>query len=95
LGDAGPALTGSLGELLTFPWPVEDVTKWVRGDYGNVQLIFDLTLSRLDASLFTGSRWEGNLTELELQWGRTIGQQPSPYTAANPLIVPYHLDQGP
>ena len=27
--------------------------------------------------------------------GRTIGQVPSPYTARNPLVVPYHLDQGP
>jgi phospholipid/cholesterol/gamma-HCH transport system substrate-binding protein len=25
-----------------------------------------------------------------LQWGRTIGQMPSPYTAVNPLIAPYH-----
>ena len=45
--------------------------------------------------MLTGTRWEGDLTELELQWGRTIGQLPSPYTAANPLVVPYHLDQGP
>ncbi len=54
-----------------------------------------LTLSRLDAGLFTGTRWEGNLTLLEMQWGRTIGQMPSPYTAGNPLIVPYQFDQGP
>jgi phospholipid/cholesterol/gamma-HCH transport system substrate-binding protein len=44
--------------------------------------------------LFTGTRFEGNLTELELQWGRTIGQMPSPYTAGNPLVVPYVADQG-
>jgi len=30
-----------------------------------------------------------------MQWGRTMGQQPSPYTAANPLVVPYKADQGP
>ena len=51
-------------------------------------------LSRIDSALFTGTRFEGDLTELELQWGRTIGQLPSPYTAANPLVVPYHSDQG-
>ena len=55
------------------------------------QFLFAHTLSRIDSSLFTGTRWEGNLTELELQWGRTIGQMPSPYTAGNPLIVPYHF----
>ena len=68
--------------LATFPFPNETLDKWVRGDYGNLTAVIDLTLSRLDAGLFTGTRWEGNLTELELQWGRTIGQLPSPYTVA-------------
>jgi phospholipid/cholesterol/gamma-HCH transport system substrate-binding protein len=95
LADAGPDMTQSLGLLATYPWPKENLLKWFRGDYANLTAIIDLTLSRIDASLFTGTRWEGNLTELEMQWGRTIGQMPSPYTAANPLIVPYHLDQGP
>jgi phospholipid/cholesterol/gamma-HCH transport system substrate-binding protein len=49
-----------------------------------------LTLSRIDQGLFTGSRWEGNLTQLELLWGRTIGMQPSPATGGNPLTYPYH-----
>jgi phospholipid/cholesterol/gamma-HCH transport system substrate-binding protein len=94
LANAGPDMTRSLSVLATYPWPNETLENWVRGDYGNATGIFDLTLSRLD-ELLIGTRWEGNLTELELQWGRTIGQLPSPYTAANPLIVPYHLDQGP
>ncbi|MGH3970766.1 MAG: MCE family protein [Mycobacterium sp.] len=95
LANAGPAMTRSLSFLVTYPWPKENITKWFRGDYANTTLILDLTLSRLDRSFFTGTRWEGNLTELEMQWGRTIGQLPSPYTAANPLLAPYHLDQGP
>jgi phospholipid/cholesterol/gamma-HCH transport system substrate-binding protein len=95
LANAGPALTRSLSHLATFPWPNETLDNWVRGDYANVTLVLDMTLSRIDSSFFTGTRWEGNLTELEMQWGRTIGQLPSPYTAGNPLIVPYHLDQGP
>jgi phospholipid/cholesterol/gamma-HCH transport system substrate-binding protein len=95
LEKAGPALTRSLSLLSTFPWPKETLANWMRGDYANLSVIVDLTLSRLDSSLFTGTRWEGNLTKLELQWGRTIGQTPSPYTAGNPLIIPYRLDQGP
>lgn len=95
LANAGPALTRSLSFYATFPWPKETLAKWFRGDYANLSLVFDLTLSRLDAGLFTGTRFEGDLTELEMQWGRTIGQLPSPYTAGNPLVVPYHLDQGP
>ena len=95
LADAGPALTRSLDLLTTYPLPKSTLTKWLRGDYGNFTLIVDLTLSRLDASFFTGTRFEGKLTNLEMQWGRTIGTLPSPYTAGNPLLAPYHLDQGP
>jgi len=95
LANAGPALTRSLSFFATFPWPNETLENWVRGDYANLTAVIDLTLSRIDQSFFTGTRWEGNLTELEMQWGRTVGQMPSPYTAQNPLVAPYHWDQGP
>ncbi|MCV7177832.1 virulence factor Mce family protein [Mycolicibacterium sphagni] len=94
LADSGPALTRSLGMIATYPFPMDTLDNWFRGDYGNLTAIIDLTLSRLDAALFTGTRFEGALTELEMQWGRTIGQMPSPYTATNPLVAPYHLDEG-
>ncbi len=92
LADAGPALTKGLDFLSTYPWVKSTIPNWFRGDFANITLVIDLTLSRLDAGLFTGTRWEGNLTELEMQWGRTIGQMPSPYTAGNPLIAPYRWD---
>nr|WP_237166776.1 MCE family protein [Mycolicibacterium hippocampi] len=95
LADAGPSMTRALSLLPTFPFPNETIEKWQRGDYANLTAIADLTLSRIDAGMFTGTRWEGDLTALELQWGRTIGQFPSPYTRANPLTVPYRWDQGP
>ncbi|CQD18347.1 virulence factor Mce family protein [Mycobacterium europaeum] len=100
LADAGPALTRSLDFFGTFPFPTSTLSKWIRGDYANLTAVIDLTLSRLDSSFFTGTRFECNLTELELQWGRTIGQMPSPcmaggpYNPGNPLVVPYHFDQG-
>ncbi|BBZ43328.1 MCE family protein [Mycobacterium parmense] len=90
LADAGPSLTRGLDGLVAYPWPASTVRNWFRGDYANLTLLVDLTLSRLDTGFFTGSRWEGNLTRLELQWGRTIGMQPSPATAGNPLTYPYH-----
>ncbi len=90
LADAGPALTRSLNLYGTLPFPTEQLANWVRGDYANLTAVIDLTLSRLDAGFFTGTRFEGALTRLELQWGRTIGQMPSPYTAGNPLVAPYH-----
>ena len=95
----GPALTRSLSFLPTFPCPKETLQNWIRGDYANLTVIVDLTLSRIDSGLFTGTRFEGDLTELEMQWGRTIGQMPSPCThvrtGGNPLVVPYRWDQGP
>ncbi|MGV0783702.1 MCE family protein [Mycolicibacterium sp. XJ775] len=94
LADAGPALTRSMDLLSTLPFPKPTLDKWIRGDYANLTAVVDLTLSRIDAALFTGTRWEGDLTELEMQWGRTIGQMPSPYTAGNPLVAPYNFNQG-
>lgn len=98
--NAGPSMTRWLSLMTTWPYAKEGVPKMQRGDAANLTMIVDLTLSRLDAGLFTGTRFECNLTELELQWGRTIGQFPSPCTAGgpfnqgNPLIIPYHWDQG-
>ncbi len=100
LANAGPSLTKALGLLPTYPFPSADIDKWQRGDYANLTAVIDLTLSRIDAGFFTGTRWECDLTELELQWGRTIGQFPSPCLASgpngpgNPLTAPYRYDQG-
>ena len=100
LADAGPSLTRALSLLTTFPFANETLDNVLRGDSANLTMIVDLTLSRLDAGLLTGTRFECNLTELELQWGRTIGQFPSPCTSGgqfnqgNPLTIPYHWDQG-
>jgi phospholipid/cholesterol/gamma-HCH transport system substrate-binding protein len=95
LANAGPNMTRALSLLSTYPFSKETVTNFFRGDYANLTAVIDLTLSRIDSGFFTGTRWEGDLTELEMQWGRTIGQTPSPYTAGNPLVVPYQADQGP
>ncbi|OSC31567.1 mammalian cell entry protein [Mycobacterium vulneris] len=101
LANAGPSLTRALHFLPTIPFPTDTIEKWQRGDYANLTAIIDLTLSRLDAGLFTGTRYECNLTALELQWGRTVGQYPSPclnpgrFGQANPISIPYNGDQGP
>ncbi len=95
LANAGPALTRSLSCLPPSRGPRKRSTNWVRGDYAQPH-----RRHRLDAEpaglrrLFTGTRWEGNLTELEMQWGRTIGQLPSPYTAGNPLVAALPLRSG-
>lgn len=101
LANAGPSMTRWLSLMTTFPYVNETLENAQRGDDANLTMIIDLTLSRIDSGIFTGTRWECNLTELELQWGRTIGQFPSPCTAGgpsnpgNPLTIPYHWNQGP
>ncbi|BBZ15696.1 hypothetical protein MGAD_00310 [Mycolicibacterium gadium] len=100
LANAGPSLTRSLSLLATFPFPNETFENFQRGDYANLTAIVDLTLSRIDQGIFTGTRWECDLTWLELQWGRTIGQFPSPCLSGgpngpgNPLTIPYRWNQG-
>lgn len=100
LANAGPALLRALHLFPSYPFFLDTVPNFFRGDAANLTAIIDLTLSRLDASFFTGTKWECDLTELELQWGRTIGQFPSPclngghFNQGNPLTVPYRTDQG-
>ena len=94
LANAGPSMTRSLSLIATFPFPNETIEKCQRGDYANLTAIVDLTLSRIDHGMFTGTRWEGDLTELELQWGRTIGQFPSPYTQGQPADGAVPLGSG-
>lgn len=90
LANAGPALTRSLSYLATYPWPKETLPKWMRGDYANLTGLVDLTMSRIDTSLFIGTPLEGKLTGLEAVLGRTVGIQPSPATKGNPLTFPYN-----
>ncbi len=53
LSKTGPALTQSLGLLLTFPFYEGAITKIVKGDYVNSDLNLDLTFARLGQGLFT------------------------------------------
>ena len=80
LANAGPALTRSLGLFATYPFPTDNIGEVAAGRLRQPDRRHRPDPEPLDASFLTGTRWEGNLTELELQWGRTIGQLPSPYT---------------
>ena len=54
LANAGPALTKGLDFLSTYPWVKSTVPNWFRGDFANITLVIDLTLSRLDAGSSPG-----------------------------------------
>lgn len=70
LGKASPYTIGALKLLLTAPFSIENVPKVVRGDYINVSLNLDLTLSALDNALLSGTGVSGMLRALEQSWGR-------------------------
>lgn len=70
LGKASPYLIGALKLMLTAPFSIENVPKVVRGDYINVSLLVDLTLSAVDNGFLTGTGVSGLLRALEQSWGR-------------------------
>ena len=70
LGKASPYLLGALKLLLTAPFSIENVPKVVRGDYINVSLNVDLTLSAIDNGFLSGTGVSGMLRALEQAWGR-------------------------
>jgi phospholipid/cholesterol/gamma-HCH transport system substrate-binding protein len=70
LGRASPYLIGALKLMLTAPFSIENVPKVVRGDYLNVSLMVDLTLSAIDNGVLSGTGVSGLLRALEQAWGR-------------------------
>ena len=102
LANAGPALTRALSFLPTFPFPKETLTNWMRGDYANLSLIVDLTLSRIDASVLHRNPVgvQSDLAGVAVGPHHRPDAQPvqpsaSRRTGGNPLVVPYRWDQGP
>lgn len=94
LGGASPYLTGALKLMFTAPFSIENVPKIVRGDYMNVSLVFDLTLSAIDNGFLTGTGVSGALRALEQSWGRDpatmvpdVRLTPNPHDApGGPLV---------
>ena len=94
LGRASPYLVGALKIMLTLPFPISNVPKVVRGDYLNVSLLVDATLSGLDNSLLSGTGVSGLLRALEQSWGRDpetmipdVRFTPNPHDAPNGPLV--------
>ncbi len=67
---AAPYLVASLPLILTAPFDINAISKSFRGDYWNISLDVDLTLSSLDNGLLTGTGFSGALRALEQSWGR-------------------------
>lgn len=89
LGKASPYLIGALKLMLTAPFSIENVPKVVRGDYLNVSLLVDITLSSLDNGVLSGTGISGMLRALEQSWGRDPATMiPDVRFTPNPHNVP-------
>ncbi|MFZ0834912.1 MAG: virulence factor Mce family protein [Mycobacterium sp.] len=97
LGKSSPYLIGALKLLLTAPFNIENVPKVVRGDYINVSILADLTLSAIDNGLLSGTGVSGMLRALEQSWGRDpatmipdVRFTPNAHDAPNGPLVERH-----
>jgi phospholipid/cholesterol/gamma-HCH transport system substrate-binding protein len=94
LGKGSPYLIGALKLILTAPFSIDNVPKVVRGDYINVSLTVDATLSALDNGLLSGTGISGLARALEQSWGRNpdtmipdVRFTPNPHDAPNGPLV--------
>ena len=70
LGRGAPYLIRALKLILVQPFEVDAVPKSFRGDYFNLSLTVDLTLSSVDNAVLTGTGFSGALRALEQSYGR-------------------------
>ena len=70
IGRGSPYFLDAMRLIITNPYPLDNIPKVIRGDYINVSLNIDATLSGLDNGLLTGTGVQGMLRALEQSWGR-------------------------
>jgi len=59
LADTGDHLTDVLSLLLTFPFPMRTLDHALKGDWLNMDILFDLSAKRLDSNFLTGTPLQG------------------------------------
>jgi virulence factor Mce-like protein len=70
LGRSSPYLIRALKLIVVRPFDIDAVPKAFRGDYFNLSLTLDLTLSAIDNAVLTGTGFSGALRALEQSYGR-------------------------
>jgi phospholipid/cholesterol/gamma-HCH transport system substrate-binding protein len=94
LSRAAPYLADALKVIPTLPFNVDSVRKVVKGDYINVSVLIDLTLSALDNGFLTGTGFSGALRALEQSWGRDPATMiPDIRFTPNPADAPVDRDE--
>ncbi|MGH3555927.1 MAG: virulence factor Mce family protein [Mycobacterium sp.] len=86
---AAPYVVPALPLMLTSPFDINAIPKSFRGDYWNLSLNVDLTLSALDNGFLTGTGVQGLPRALEQSWGRSPGSMiPDVRYTSNPNDAP-------
>ncbi|MQY24635.1 MCE family protein [Nocardia aurantia] len=73
LADTGTKLADSLQILLTFPFPLKNLDRALKGDYLNLLMTVDITGARLDSNFLTGTALGGRFGGVEGALGSLAG----------------------
>lgn len=89
LARSAPLLVDTMKFLVTYPFPMDNISKVVRGDYVNASITVDLTLSAIDNGFLSGTGLSGSLRALEQAWGRNQAEMiPDVRFTPNPQNAP-------
>lgn len=89
LGRGAPYINGAMDLAATTPFELNGIPYAIRGDYINVSLMIDTTLSAIDNGILTGTGFSGALRALEQSWGRDPATMiPDVRFTPNPLDAP-------
>lgn len=82
-------INGAIDLMATTPFELNGIPYAIRGDYINVSLLVDTTLSMVDNGILTGTGFSGALRALEQSWGRDPDTMiPDVRFTPNPLDAP-------
>ncbi|MFE3256846.1 MCE family protein [Nocardia sp. NPDC059091] len=87
LAATGGKLADSLQWLLTFPFPIKNIDKVIKGDYMNLFMTVDLTAARLDSNFLTGTPLGGAFGGAQATLGEGTHPAP-PQGKGDPLTDP-------
>ncbi|WP_067573946.1 MCE family protein [Nocardia acidivorans] len=93
LADTGGKLADSLQWLLTFPFPIKNIDRVIRGDYMNLLMTVDITGARLDSNFLTGTPLGGSLGGTQATLG--VGVPPTAVGKGDPMMDPINPPAAP
>ncbi|MGW0178629.1 MCE family protein [Nocardia sp. NPDC003345] len=85
LADTGADLTESLKIIASFPFPLKNLDRAIKGDYLNLFMTVDVTGKRLDSNFLTGTGLGGMFGGVEVALGQVAGPAGE---QGNPLATP-------